>query len=146
MRLLRVAVGLVAVFGLVAVVLFARALSPSGSRDAAEFVSVRPGTSLRALAKELETRGAVRDARALVLWGRVRGVSTGLKAGRYRLEAAESGRSFLDKVVRGDTIPIRVSFFEGIWASEVVSLLADPCRSRRPTSRPCSRTRHFSRK
>lgn len=100
-------------------------LRPVGGSGHAQFVHVAPGTSLGVLAGELETKGLVRSGRALTLYGRLLGRSRDVKAGRYRLGPELAAPAILGRLVRGETQPIRVVFPEGLWMTEVASLLAD---------------------
>jgi len=124
MRVMRPILATGLVVGLGAAMLLAAALRPVGG-DRETLVSIPSGSSLSSVARDLESRGLIRSARAMSILGRIQGAGHRLQAGRYRIAASRSTVGILDDLVAGRTAPVRVTFPEGIWLSEVASLVAD---------------------
>ncbi len=81
--------------------------------DAAFEFSVKPGASLKALAKQLTDQGLLPEPQSLWLLGRLTNQATGIQAGSYRLEAAITPLELLQKLNDGDVIAVSVTFIEG---------------------------------
>jgi UPF0755 protein len=119
MRALAVALlALVAAAGLAATVV-AHRLSPV-AEDAPEVLFVvERGDSLAGVARKLEDAGLVRDARAVVWLARLRGLSSKLRAGEYRLSPALAPGELLAHISEGRVITYEVSFPEGFTARQI---------------------------
>jgi len=87
-------------------------------------LSVAPGTTLRGLAKQLESEGVVGDHRPFWLLGRVLGKGAGLKAGIYTLDRALTPLELYGKIERGEVTQAAVQFIEGWNIREVRAALA----------------------
>jgi UPF0755 protein len=95
-------------------------LQPYRRGEAPDVVfEVRPGSSLGAVARDLEAAGIVRSARATAWLARWLGVSSRLKAGEYEISAAMWPREILELFVSGRVKTYEVTLPEGIVALEV---------------------------
>src|SRR5690606_1218887 len=65
---------------------------------------LKPGASLRALARQLHARGAVTEPYSFIWLGHVTGYSRQLKAGEYRFRPGISAADLLQQVVAGKVI------------------------------------------
>jgi UPF0755 protein len=88
-----------------------------------EVYSVSLGTSLRAFAGQLASRGVITEPHTLVLWAHLKGGSRSLKAGDYRFHDGITARELLDQVFAGRGISYTVSFIEGWNFRQVRSAL-----------------------
>lgn len=74
---------------------------------------VKPGTSLRALARELHERGAIPEPHTFTWVGYFTGRSRQLKAGEYRFRAGITAAELLDQIVAGRVIEYPLVLVEG---------------------------------
>lgn len=98
-------------------------LSPVAPNAAEERFEVMAGSSLWRIAKDLESAGIVRDARALVALARWRGVDASVRAGEYALSPAWGTERVLDQLVEGRVITYEVVLPEGLTAVEIAARL-----------------------
>jgi UPF0755 protein len=98
-------------------------LSPADPNGAETHFDVKAGSSLWHIANDLEAAGVVRDARALVLLARWRGVDAAVRAGEYALSPAWSTERVLDQLVSGRVITYEVVLPEGLTAVEIAARL-----------------------
>jgi UPF0755 protein len=80
---------------------------------------VKPGTPLRALARELSVRGVLPEPYSLIALAYLRGQSRLLKAGEYRFTNGMTASELLDQVVAGRVIEYPLVLVEG-WNFEQV--------------------------
>jgi len=73
---------------------------------------VKPGTTVRAVLTELETRGALADRRAVELFLRLRG-SPQIKTGHYEIPAAASPQEILRQLAEGRVVLEALTVIEG---------------------------------
>src|SRR6266566_3932252 len=71
-------------------------VQPGGTK----FVLLRPGSSSRKIASELQSAGVIRSARAFLLMHYALGRS--LKAGEYKFDQTATPRQIHDRLARGD--------------------------------------------
>ena len=76
---------------------------------------VEPGTSLGAVARNLEARGAIEHPRVWAAHARVHGLAKRIRAGEYQIEPGATPASVLDQLVRGDVILRELTIVEG-WS------------------------------
>jgi UPF0755 protein len=76
---------------------------------------VEPGTSLSAVARNLEARGAIEYPRVWTAHARVHGLAKRIRAGEYQIEPGATPASVLDQLVRGDVILRELTIVEG-WS------------------------------
>ncbi len=80
--------------------------------------AVKPGTSLKALSRQLADAKLLPDAQSLWLLGRAT-KQVGIQAGRYRLDGATTPLDLLQKLNDGEVIPISITFVEGVTFAEM---------------------------
>lgn len=80
--------------------------------------SVRPGSSLKGVSRQLAEAGLLPDSQTLWVLGRVTD-STAIQAGTYRLDKPASPLELLQKLKDGDVVPITLTFVEGITFAEM---------------------------
>lgn len=80
---------------------------------APEVYTMKPGTTLRGLARELHERGVVSHPAAITWLGYITGRSRELKAGEYRFRAGINAVELLDQVVAGHVIEYPLVLVEG---------------------------------
>lgn len=92
-------------------------------------VEVAPGTSLRALGRQLEAAGVVKDRRLPVagsvfyLWAhKLEHAGDRLKSGDYLFRGPATPRQILDKIVRGEVRTYTVTLPEGLRLDEIMPL------------------------
>ena len=97
----------------------------------AEIFEVLPGSSLSAVANELEEKDYIVNAFTFKLLARLRGVEGSIRVGEYELSPSLTASDLLDKIVSGDSVQYRVTLVEGwtfqqaleeIWNREKISL------------------------
>lgn len=75
--------------------------------------TVKSGTSLKSVARNLADEGLLPEAQSFWLLGRVLGKAGSVQAGTYRLERALTPLELLEKLATGDVLPIEIAFVEG---------------------------------
>lgn len=85
--------------------------------------SIKSGSSLRSVAKQLADSGVLHDTWSFVLLSRLMGYSSLLKAGDYELTASTSPWQLLERVTTGDVNQSEVRFIEGWTFSQLRSTL-----------------------
>jgi UPF0755 protein len=94
-------------------------LSPVMASAPDAIVEVRRGSSLGAVAQELESRGLIRSAVAFKWLARYRNQAGDLQVGEYRLSAALSPEEILSQIVEGHVAIYEVVIPEGLTAAQV---------------------------
>lgn len=89
-----------------------------------ETVDVRPGTSLRAFARELSARGTLAEEHTFVAMAMATGRGKALKAGEYRFKDGLSASAILDQVVSGRVVEYPLVLLEG-WTFNQYLLALD---------------------
>jgi UPF0755 protein len=90
-----------------------RALHAEGPHAANVPLTVAPGSSVRAVLDDLERKGALRDARAVVLHLRARNRNVAVKAGEYLIPARASAEEILEQLSAGRVILETLTVVEG---------------------------------
>jgi UPF0755 protein len=89
--------------------------------------TVRPGASLKAVARQLAADGVVSDSHSFWILGRLLGKATAIQAGTYRIDTAITATQLLDKLARGDVVLVEILFVEGTTLHQWLAQLAqDP--------------------
>ena len=88
---------------------------PAGIDMKTEF-TIKPGESVKSIARNLEGHGIVRSATVFTLYVRFQGLSTNLQAGRYEILPTFSLAQIADFFQHG-TFDVRLTFYEG-WRKE----------------------------
>lgn len=84
-------------------------------------VTITPGSSARAVARQLVEAGVDTPSSVLYAWFRLSGHAREIKAGAYELALGTTPRSLLDKLVRGEQALRSVVFLEGWNIREVLA-------------------------
>jgi len=75
--------------------------------------SLKPGSSLRGAAQQMEQAGVLRDPARFVLMARLLGEAGNIKAGNYEIQAPVTPYRLLQKVTAGEVAQASVTFVEG---------------------------------
>ena len=86
--------------------------------------TVKSGASLRTVARQLADDGLLAEPHGFWLLARALGRAGQIQAGTYRLEAPVTPLELLDKLARGDALPIEVAFVEGTTVRQWLAVLA----------------------
>jgi len=86
-------------------------------------VDIPPG-SQRSVARALADQGVGSVEMPFWVLGRVTGLGSRIKAGRYRVEPGTTPYELLEKMVRGDTVKVAVTLVEGWRFSQLRAALA----------------------
>lgn len=106
---------------LAAIVAAALALTPRSPGEE-KFVLLRPGSSARAIAAELEANGVIRSRHAFLLTHVLKGSPT-LKAGEYRFADAATAEQVHARIARGDIFVHTVTIPEGYNIFDIAAAL-----------------------
>jgi UPF0755 protein len=74
---------------------------------------LKPGSSLRAAAQEMERAGVLREPERFVLMARLLGEASSIKAGDYEVSEPVTPYRLLQKIVHGEVTQATVKFVEG---------------------------------
>ena len=107
--------------------LYQVAAAPGDANEVQEFV-VEPGTSLRAVLRNLEQRGLVTDARRLEIFLRCCQSGTningdGIKAGHYRIAPGQTPLDILRQLVEGRVVLEQLTIVEGWRFADMRALI-----------------------
>ena len=98
---------------------------------------VRPGTTLKAVARDLAAANVVPDERIVVALARLRGIDRTIKAGNYEVAAGVTLPQLLAKLTQGDVTQDSLTIVEGSTFAELRALL-QANRNVVPSSPPLS--------
>jgi UPF0755 protein len=110
--------------------LYRSVFSQSASINEPVIFEIMPGSSLSAVADDLQQLEYIESAFTFKLLARWRGVQGAIRAGEYEISVGQSAAELLDKIVSGETIQYRVTLVEGwtfkqaleaIWSTENIS-------------------------
>ena len=87
-------------------------------------VTIPSGSSVRSIARRLDSAGLIDHPRVFSLYARVRGAESDLKAGRYRFVAGMGYRELIDILRSGAVVTFPLTIPEGLTLREVASLVA----------------------
>lgn len=76
-------------------------------------INVKPGTTMRGIAQQLDQAGVVAQPFIFTWLARISGKGSALKAGNYALEAALTPWDLLQKLTKGDVTQSEVKLIEG---------------------------------
>jgi UPF0755 protein len=107
----------VAVLVLVALAIAAGYLWYAPGLDAPVALHIKPGTSARAVARDLHDKGVIVAAEPLVWLMRLSGKDGSIKAGSYEFESAVAPLTVLDMLTAGDGTQSALTIVEG-WTFE----------------------------
>jgi UPF0755 protein len=100
-----------------------QALSPVAAEAEPVFFEVARGASLQTIAERLEAGGLVRNADAVEILARYRGLENALRAGEYRLSPASTPDEILDALALGRVVTYEVVVPEGFTAAMIAERL-----------------------
>ncbi|MCH8084099.1 MAG: endolytic transglycosylase MltG [Myxococcales bacterium] len=95
------------------------ALSPALASAPPVIFDVRSGASLGQVARDLESRGLIRNAGAFKLLARYRELEGALQVGEYEISAALAPGEILTRIVEGRVVVYEVVIPEGLTASQI---------------------------
>ena len=75
--------------------------------------TVKSGSSLKSVARNLANEGLLAEPHSFWIVGRLLGKAGSLHAGTYRLAAPLTPLELLDKLASGDVVPVEIVFVEG---------------------------------
>ena len=97
-------------------------LLPIGPKGQEKFVLLRPGSSARHIARDLQNEGMIRSAAAFLLWHEWRG-RPALKAGEYKFDHPAAAREVYDRIVTGDIYVHTVVIPEGYNTFDIANAI-----------------------
>jgi UPF0755 protein len=100
-----------------------REAAREGPLEREEVVLLRAGSSVTAIAGELENVGAIRNAQLFAAIVRLRGVQSVLKAGEYRIPAGASMIAIIDQLIEGRSILHFFTAPEGLTTAQILRLI-----------------------
>jgi len=77
------------------------------------YFELKPGQTLKSVAKRLEQDGLIKNARYLVALAYLYGKANRIQVGEYRIIPGDTAKTILDKLNRGDTIQYALTVVEG---------------------------------
>jgi UPF0755 protein len=86
--------------------------------------TVRPGSSLKAIARTLAADGMLPEGESFWILGRLLGRANAIQAGTYRVDTAITPLELLDKLARGDVVLAEILFVEGTTFKQWLAQLA----------------------
>jgi UPF0755 protein len=89
--------------------------------EASQSLEVAPGSSLYAIARQLESRGWIEDARYFVWMARLRGLAHQAKAGEYAILPGTTPPGLLQQMVDGKVIQHSLTIIEGWTFRELIA-------------------------
>jgi UPF0755 protein len=114
----------VAVLVLLALAIAAGYLWYAPRLDAPVALSIKPGTSVRAVARELRDKGVIVAAEPLVWLMRLSGKDGSVRAGSYEFETAAAPLTVLDILTAGDGTQVALTIVEGWTFDQMRAALA----------------------
>jgi len=90
-----------------------------------EVLSIKPGASLKAIARELIKRNWIKHSYYLVIAGRGNGTAGSIKAGEYQVQPGMTARQFLSLIVSGKVIQYSITIPEGWTFRQILNAVAE---------------------
>ena len=87
-------------------------------------VEIPPGSDILAVADSLGNRGILEKRRSFLLFARLSGWGTQVKAGHYMISSGSSSKDILDRLRRGLQEPVRVSVPAGSRKERIAAAIA----------------------
>lgn len=100
-------------------------LGAADPRGATQLFVVDPGAPFGRIARELETKGLIRDARAFSWLARWRDDERKVRAGEYEVSPAWESSRILEALVAGDVRTLSVSIPEGLRATQIAERIVE---------------------
>jgi UPF0755 protein len=95
---------------------------PVGLRTALIF-TVQPKSSFARVANELAAQGVIAQPRAWVLYARLKGLASAVKAGEYQIEPGITPRELLSKMVSGQVLLHAFTIIDGWRVADLLDAL-----------------------
>ncbi|MFP8968403.1 endolytic transglycosylase MltG [Pokkaliibacter sp. CJK22405] len=87
--------------------------SPLTIEGEEQLYSLRPGSSLNTVARDLESNGWMEFGKLLLVYNRVEHIGGSIKAGEYRITKGMTPLELLEHMRKGDVVEYRVTLVEG---------------------------------
>jgi UPF0755 protein len=84
---------------------------------------VNPGTSFSRVAAELAAQGVIANPRAWVVYARLHGLASAVKAGEYEIQVATTPRELLTKMVNGQVLLHSFTIIDGWRVQDMLGAL-----------------------
>ncbi|HIC92016.1 MAG TPA: endolytic transglycosylase MltG [Syntrophaceae bacterium] len=97
---------------------------PSSYERRLKTIYIFPGMNLREVTEILTKNELIRDADKFILWAKITGCASRIKAGEYQFNTAMPPREILDRLVDGSTVIHKVTVPEGYNLFQVAKLLS----------------------
>ena len=120
---LALAAGAAALFGYQWLITQFDATGPQTADGAPRTITVERGESLKSIAADLETSGAISDARLFELAVRIDEGASGLKAGEYAIPSGASINDIYAQIRDGDVVLHALTVPEGMAAVQVADII-----------------------
>jgi len=88
-------------------------------------ISLEKGSSIKSLAKDLHAKGVLDKPNYLIVWARLTGSATKLKAGEYRVDSSDNLTSVINKIISGKVEQYKLTLVEGWTFKEILSAIND---------------------
>jgi len=98
---------------------------PAGTSNEATIYEVAPGLSFRAVAKDLEKKGLIRNAELFVILAKIRGGTSRMKVGEYEIAKNARPSEVLSILVSGKSIEHKITIAEGLSIFEIADLFQE---------------------
>ena len=99
--------------------------SPAKIGEKDQVFLVRDGATLREVARDLESKKIIRSGSLFLLWARIMGYGTTIKAGEYLLNSAMPPLKVLETLNKGIVITHPVTIPEGFTVKQIAELLKE---------------------
>ncbi len=86
-------------------------------------INLQSGSSIRAVASQLQQKKLLQNINYFILWGRLHGQSTRLQAGEYVLENGQTLAEFLQRMVDGDVVQHAITLIEGYTFAQMMTAI-----------------------
>jgi UPF0755 protein len=84
---------------------------------------IAPRTRFAHVAADLAARGVVPQPRAWVMYARIKGLASAIKAGEYEIDPGATPRSLLDKLVSGQVVLHSLTIVDGWRVADLLAAL-----------------------
>lgn len=99
--------------------------NPMAVTESGKVLTVKPGMSLNAVARDLEQQGLIENYRLFVWMARLGGKAAQLQAGEYQLMPGMTPPQLLQQMVEGKVHQYAITLVEGITFRELLQQLQD---------------------
>ncbi|MDI6703954.1 MAG: endolytic transglycosylase MltG [bacterium] len=110
---------------IISILLLSISLRKKDGYSSSIIVTIPGGADTKKIAQLLEDNGLIKTKCIFVIFVKFRGVEGELKAGRYRLNKGMRIGKIIDKLVKGETIPCKITIPEGFTLSKIARRLME---------------------